>query len=246
MVDYIEESTGGNFKPTPEGQHEMICCRVIDMGTHKSEYQGEVKHNRKILISWEIPGVRTEIDGKDVPAIHSERFTWSFHEKANLRKFLENWRGTPFKPEDFRGQNGNGFRISRLVGVPCYAQIMHETGNNGRTYSNMTSIMRFPGKQEAWPKAEGDTIFFDLDNFDQGIFDKLSKRLKAQIAETPEGAELIHRGVMHYAADDAAGPGQPNGDRGQASSGGTAAGASTGGASQVYDDEIPFQIDRRL
>jgi hypothetical protein len=232
MVDYIEESKGGDFKPTPEGQHEMICCRVIDLGTHQTEFKGETKHQRKILITWELPGVRTEIDGKDLPSFHSERFTWSFHEKANLRKFLEDWRGVAFKPDDFSGKDGNGFRISRLVGVPCYAQVMHEQGANGRTYANLRTIMRYPGKQDAWPKAESDLIFFDLDSFDQAVFDKLPKRIKAQIAGTPEGSELIHRGVMHY---------QPEGDSGQqqnSQQGGGYAGGSTGGFDD--GDSIPF------
>lgn len=250
MVDYIEESKGGDFKPTPEGQHEMICCRVIDLGTHQTEFKGETKHQRKILISWEVPGVRTQIEGKDLPAIHSERFTWSFHEKANLRKFLEDWRGLPFKPADFAGRDGNGFRISKLVGVPCYAQVMHEVGSNGRTYANLRTIMRFPGRPDAWPKAEGELIFFDLDNFDQAIFDKLPKRIKAQIAETPEGAQLIHVGAMRYQHDanggethDRSSYDQSIGSRQDA--GGSAHGASTGGAAG-FDDEIPFMLDRRL
>ena len=233
MVGYIEESKGGDFKPTPEGQHEMVCCRVIDLGTHQSEYQGQTRHLRKVLVSWEIPAVRIEIDGKDLPTLHSERFTWSFHEKANLRKTLENWRGTPFKPEDFSGPP-NGFHIKKLVGVPCYAQIMHEQGANGRTYANMTSIMRYPGKPDAWPKAESDLIFFDLDDFDQAVFDKLPKRIKAQIAETPEGASLIHHGVMRYQADDGqAGHNNQQHQQGQQSGG-------AGGYSDGFSDDIPF------
>lgn len=234
MVGYIEESKGGDYKPTPEGQHEMVCCRVIDLGTQQSEYNGETKHQRKVLISWEIPGVRTEIDGKDLPALHSERYTWSFHEKATLRKTLENWRGTPFKPEDFSGPP-NGFHIKKLLGVPCYVQVMHEQGSNGRTYANLTSIMRFPGKPEGWPKPEGDLIFFDLDNFDQMEFDKLPKRIKAIIAETPEGAELIHRGAMRYQADE-------NQQGGHSSQQERRQGAAqAGGAGRAgYDDEIPF------
>lgn len=233
MVGFIEESKGGERQITPEGQHEMVCCRVVDLGTHQSEYNGEISHKRKILISWEVQSVRTEIDGKNVPALHSERFTWSFHEKATLRKTLENWRGTPFKQEDFAGPP-NGFHIKKLIGVPCYAQIMHETGTNGRVYANMTSIMRYPGKPDAWPKAEGELIFFDLDNFDQATFDKLPKRIKATIAESDEGAYLLTRGLMKYDGD---GNGDQQDNRSQDS--GYGSGGRPGGGSD-YDDEIPF------
>ena len=33
MVGYITESTGGDFAPTPEGQHIMVCSRIVDLGT---------------------------------------------------------------------------------------------------------------------------------------------------------------------------------------------------------------------
>lgn len=239
MVGYIEESKGGDFKPTPEGQHEMICCRVIDIGTHKTEFQGETKHQRKVLITWEIPAIRTQIDGKDLPALHSERFTWSFHDKANLRKFLENWRGTPFKPEDFSGPP-HGFHIKKLVGVPCLTQIMNETGGNGKTYANMTSIMRYPGKIENWPKAESDLIFFDLDAFDQATFDKLPKRLKAQIAETPEGAHLIHTGAMSYQHDASGGPVHDRAAQGSAGHDESNPPPAAGSYRDDLEDSIPF------
>lgn len=182
MVGYIQESTGGDFKPTPEGQHVMVCSRVIDLGTQRSEFNGEVKHSRKVLIVWEIPNERTD-DGK--PLIHSEKFTWSFHEKANLRKTLEAWRGRKFKDEDFSGPP-NGFHIKNVIGVPCYGQIVHDQGNNGKTYANLSSLMAFPGKRDEWPKVEGEQLFFDLDNYDEATFGKLSDYWQGVIKQSPE------------------------------------------------------------
>jgi hypothetical protein len=190
MVGYIEESKGGDFKPTPEGQHQMVCCRIIDLGTQKTEFNGEVKHQRKVLIGWEIPAERIEVDGRDLPAIHYEKYTWSFHEKANLRKVLESWRGKRFKDEDFSGPP-NGFHIKSVLGVPCYGQVIHETGANGKTYANLSSIMSFPGKRDDWPKVEGEQMFFDLDNFDADSYMKLSDYWKGVIAQSPEYIEAI-------------------------------------------------------
>ncbi len=188
MVGYIQESTGGDFKPTPEGQHVMVCSRVIDLGTQESNFNGETKHQRKVLIVWELPNERTE-DGK--PLMHSEKFTWSFHEKANLRKTLEAWRGRRFKEEDFAGPP-NGFHIKNVIGVPCYGQIIHETGGNGKTYANLSSVMAFPGKRDEWPKVEGERLFLDLDDFDRATFDKLSDYWKGVIQNSPEGAYAMN------------------------------------------------------
>lgn len=187
MVGYIQESTGGDFKPTPEGQHVMVCNRVIDLGTQETNFNGETKHQRKVLISWELPNERTD-DGK--PVMHSEKFTWSFHEKANLRKTLEAWRGRRFKEEDFKGPP-NGFHIKNVIGVPCYGQVIHEQGQNGKTYANLSSVMAFPGKREDWPKLEGEALFLDLDDFDRAVFDKLSDYWKGVIGASPEGAYVL-------------------------------------------------------
>lgn len=187
MVGYIQESTGGDFKPTPEGQHVMVCCRIIDIGTQKTEFNGETKHQRKVVIFWEIPGERTE---SNMPLMHSEKFTWSFHEKANLRKVLESWRGRKFKDEDFSGPP-NGFHIKNVLGVPCYGQIIHEQATNGKTYANLSSIMSFPGKRDDWPKVEGGEMFFDLDAPDMDIFDGLSDYWKGVIKNSPEWSDMM-------------------------------------------------------
>lgn len=192
MPGYITESTGGDFKPTPEGQHVMVCCRVIDIGTQKTEFNGETKFQRKVAISWEIPGERVNIDGKDVPVMHTERYTWSFHEKANLRKVLESWRGKKFTEADFAGPP-NGFHIKNVIGVPCYGQVIHETAPNGKMYANLSSLMAFPGKRDAWPKVEGPTMYLDLDpgQFDRGIYDALTDYWRGLIQKSPEGAAAL-------------------------------------------------------
>lgn len=201
MVGYIQESTGGDFKPTPEGQHIMICSRVIDLGTQKTEFNNETKYQRKVLITWELPNERVTIDGADAPVLHSEKYTWSFHEKANLRKHLESWRGKKFREEDFSGPP-NGFHIKNVIGVPCYGQIIHEQATNGKTYANLASIMAFPGKRDAWPTIEGVPMFFDLDEFDPIIFDRLSEYWQGVVKSSPEGEAAIGGGNQSAGGSD--------------------------------------------
>ena len=193
MVGYIKESAG-DFKITPEGQHIMVCCRVIDLGTQKTEFQGETKDQRKVLIGWELPGERVSVNGEDLPMIHYAKYTWSFHEKANLRRDLEAWRGKRFKEEDFSGPP-NGFHIKNLIGVPCYGQIVHDTGGNGKTYANLASIMAFPGKRDDWPRVEGKPIFFDLDEFDADAFADVPEYWQGVIKASPEYGALF--GTRH-------------------------------------------------
>ena len=178
-----EPTAGGDFEPTPEGQFTAICARFVDLGTQTVESIHGIKHQHKVMIGWEIPEVRvTDADGKDAPALHQERYTWSMHEKANLRKVLEAWRGVKFKEADF-----NTFDTKTLIGVPCLMQIVHNVGqSNGKTYANIQSVMRSPVKKEDWPKLEGVPIYFSIADFDQGEYDKLSEYWQNLIAESPE------------------------------------------------------------
>jgi len=189
----IEKSTGGgDFTPTEAGQHTGICNRVVDYGTHISTGMYAGKSQRKLMIAWEIPSLRVkfEKDGKEIegPVIHIERYTWSFHENANLRAVLESWRGKQFVDEDFEGPKA--FDMRNLIGVPALLQIVHNAKGE-KIYANLQSIMKMPGKREDWPTLENDPVFLDLRNFDQTMFEKLSDYWQSLIKTTPEWAEMF-------------------------------------------------------
>lgn len=233
MVGYITESTGGNYAPTPEGQHLMVCSRIIDLGTQPGSAMYP-SPKRKIRIFWEIPDERvkfTDQDGneREGPVLHSEQYTVSFNEKANLRKDLERWRGAAFKAEDFQGPP-NGFHLSKLIGIPAMAQIVHEH-KDGKTYANLNSIMKPPKAMfdQYRDKIEGDKIFFDLDDFQQEAFDKLSDRLKATIMASPEYQAMFGKPSN----------GQHQNSYQESENPGYGMGGAAGGRSD-YDSEIPF------
>lgn len=224
MVGYITESGGGNYTPTPEGQHLMVCSRIVDLGTQPGS-QKFPQPKRKIRIFWELPNERityTDGDGREHegPVLHSEQYTASFNEKANLRKDLEAWRGKAFTDEDFSGPP-NGFHLSRLIGIPAYAQIVHEH-RDGNTYANLNSIMKPPKElfEQYRGKIEGETIFFDLDDFKQEEFEKLSDRLKETIRKSPEYLAMF--------SDDPADQYKPNSEN------------PADGMDRELEDEVPF------
>ena len=96
-----QPSQGGDFTPTPPGQYTAICCRVVDLGTQRSEGMYGVKYNRKVLLGWEIPEVRIEIDGKAVLFT-----TFSKSDADTLRDFE---KGTPI--EIICTKSGDGFGL---------------------------------------------------------------------------------------------------------------------------------------
>jgi hypothetical protein len=76
-------------------------------------YQSERQEKRKILVSFELHDDECLTDDGKAMTIH-QRYTWSMHEKALLRRHLEAWRAKPFTPQDF---GEGGFDIRKLLGV---------------------------------------------------------------------------------------------------------------------------------
>lgn len=188
MVSYLPEpSEGGNYTPPPAGTHPAICYRFIDLGTQTTKFNNEEKKARKVMISWEItdPELRME-DGH--PFTISQRYTWSMHEKATLRKTLEAWRGTPFVKTDF---GPNGFNVKKLIGVGCLLSILHEPRDGGGVYANINGVMKLPKGMEPGTLFNA-TAFLSLDeaDFDRNVFNSLSDKLQETIKSTPEWAFL--------------------------------------------------------
>ena len=176
----MPKETGGEFELAPADTHVATCYRVIDIGTQKVEFQGEVKFQHKVIISWELDAVMT--DGRPF-SIH-KRYTLSSHEKANMRQDLESWRGVPFTPEEM-----GSFKLANLLGKSCLLGIVHTT-KNGKTYSNISSIMKLP-KGMTPPPLVNPLIELDLSEFNPEIYASLSQGLRETIALSPEYAQAI-------------------------------------------------------
>jgi hypothetical protein len=185
MPSTLPPETGGDFELPPEGNHLAVCYRVIDLGTQKVEYLGEVKHQRKIMVSWELPHEAMK-DGRPF-SVH-QRYTWSMNEKAKLRHDLEAWRGKPFEPKDFGPQ---GFNILNIIGKGCMIQVMHES-RNGKTYANIKAVASLM-KGSTAPEPVNERVFFDLDErpLDEVTLGKLSEGLKKIIMASPEYQDAV-------------------------------------------------------
>lgn len=186
---------GSNFTPAPSGAHRAICIGFIDLGTQKTEYQGQVSHKRLVRLRWELPDELMQ-DGK--PFTISKRYTWSMSDKASLRKDLESWRGKPFEKSDF---GRSGFDTQRLLGVPCLLTIVHKEGANG-TFANISAISPLPKGMEkpGQPVNRMDYIALEKDRFNPDIFDLQHEKTKEQIRLSPEYQEVVN-GIVQAPAN---------------------------------------------
>ncbi len=167
-----------DFKLVPEGTHLARCYLMVDIGLQETVYGDK----EKVVLGWEIPEQLTD-DGR--PLIIYSTYTNSMHEKSNLRRDIENWRGKKLTDDESRA-----FDLRNVLGHPCQLSIVHNE-NNSRTYANVQAVTGIP---KGLPVAEAvnDVICFDLDaDGDVSILPdwlqrKVSYRKSAQTAEFVE------------------------------------------------------------
>jgi len=135
---------GGNFTPHDEGQFAARCVDTIDLGQRIEQYQSQparVVDKAAIVFVTDSEG-----ETKDIAI----EFTVSMNKKANLRKFLEGWRGKSYTEE----QAKKGVPLHKLVGQGALVSVEHHTSGTGRTYGKIASISPLP-KSMAAPAPDG-------------------------------------------------------------------------------------------
>jgi hypothetical protein len=173
----IIAKSGGeqSYPKVPIGVHKARCIKVIDLGTQRQEYSGEISWKRQILVIWELP----EELNNDQPMTISKFYTLSLHEKANLGMDLTSWRGRPFTETEKQG-----FDVTNLIGVPCQLNVMHK--DNGKEH--ISSIMPL-GKDGKIAEQFNPSVSFDIGEFQKGqkeTFNQLSEGIRRMILRSKE------------------------------------------------------------
>jgi hypothetical protein len=174
MALTVKENGGGDFKTAPAGTHMARCIRLIDIGTQHGEYQGKPTVRKQLVVVWELPNELMD-DGK--PFITSKFYTASLGEKATLRKDLESWRGRAFSDEELAG-----FDLRTILGKPCMLSLIEKEQS---TKTKVAGVMAAP-KGTTLPVAANESYAFDIDDWNQAIFDKLSDGIKGLIQASDE------------------------------------------------------------
>lgn len=165
--------SGGTWEEPEPGNHVARCIRVIELGTQRKEYQGKVDFKKQTLVVWELPTEMME-DGK--PFTISKWYTASLNEKANLRRDLENWRGTPFTEAELEG-----FDQRNILDKPCLLNVIKN--EKGKTV--VGSIAKIP-KGMAVPQRVNETLFYDLEDHNETVWGKISDGIKKIIMQSEE------------------------------------------------------------
>lgn len=120
------------FATAPEGLHVAVCADVWEPWTEekRAEWGGGLVDKTRLV--WLIEEIN-EKTGR--PYEVSQLYTLSLHEKSNLCKHLESWRGKKFTDAERRG-----FDVEKLIGVSCQVQVIHKITDSG-VYANVQAVV---------------------------------------------------------------------------------------------------------
>jgi hypothetical protein len=134
----IAKDAGGGFAPHSEGQFAMVCVDVVDLGIKVEQFPGQDAPREVPKVGLVFASGERQ-DGKELTIVTTE-MTLSMNEKANLRKFLESWRGKSYSAE----QAEAGVPVGKLHGHTALVSIEHVTTRKGRKFAKISSIAPLP------------------------------------------------------------------------------------------------------
>lgn len=186
----IPDAGGGDFQTAPAGAHLARCSKLIDLGTQTVEWQGKEKKQYKILFAWDLVHERmdptTEYPEPKCFTVFG-RYTFSLHEKGNLRPMLQSW----FPKWDLEECERNGeIDLSNIPNQPCYLTVTHGD-SKGKTYANVGAVMPAPDPDNV-PELDQPPVYFWMDHGKcKAEFDAMSENVQGIIKKSPEYADWI-------------------------------------------------------
>lgn len=181
MSIILKEGSGKVTEIVPSGTHIGRCYKMVHVGTVEWTYLGETKWTDKVSLTFELPHETRTFDGEEKPMVISKEYTVSLHEKSNLRKDLESWRGASFTPQEL-----NGFDLESLLGQPCNVSILQKMAKNGNEYANVVGLGKLTKGVECPPQFNENFIFDYKENFNKEWVEEQPPFIKDKIMGTEE------------------------------------------------------------
>ena len=179
-----QESKGSSFPRLEPGVYPAICYGVVDIGEHYNKKFD--KTARQVVLLWELPTEKVEIDGEDVSRVITKTYNMSLNEKATLRQTLKSWRGRDFTAEEMQG-----FDLLNILGAHCLLNITNNETNDGKVYTNIDAVTPISkGMQK--PAQTLQSFSFDLDTDPLERLEQMPKWITEKIKASNTYQERIN------------------------------------------------------
>ena len=171
----IKDRAKPKAPPVEPGVYMAVCVGVVDLGEQYSEKFKS--YSNKVKFVWALPSETIEIEGKTEERQLSKEFTVSISKKGGLRTFLESWNSKTYSDDEFAELD-----VFDQIGKPCQLQVvLNDTGE----YSNVANLMPIPKGMPA-PVSKTSYITWDMDAWDDAVFDKLPAWTQDQIKKSTQ------------------------------------------------------------
>jgi hypothetical protein len=181
MKGIIVTSSNQKKEIVPAGTHFARCYSMIHIGVVEWEFQGEKKFNNKVRLTWELPYEMRDFGGEQKPLVISKEYTLSMHEKSNLRKDLEMWRGKVFTNKEL-----GSFDVTDLLGKTCNLSVIHKVAKNGNEFAQVGGVSAIQKGVEVLEQFNPTFIFNYGDHFDLDWLDSQPEWIQEQIKSSED------------------------------------------------------------
>ena len=181
MKGIIITSSNQKKEIVPAGTHFARCYSMIHIGVVEWEFQGEKKFSNKVRLTWELPYEMRDFGGEQKPLVISKEYTLSMHEKSNLRKDLEMWRGKVFTNKEL-----GSFDVTDLLGKTCNISVIHKVAKNGNEFAQVGGVSAIQKGVEVLEQFNPTFIFNYGDHFDLDWLDNQPEWIQEQIKSSED------------------------------------------------------------
>ena len=186
MIATSEGTGGKQFQLPKTGLFPAIFCRLEDLGTQTSTWDGQEKSQHKIRIVWELPTQKAVFKEGNPPEpfVVSSTYTLGLGGKYSLRRDIEGYLGRTLTEKEAKS-----FDLNALIGKTCMVSLKASTGKDGKDYVNISGVNPpMDGVQVPNPSVE--SWIWDMGKPDWAVFAKLGKYTREKIAKSPEFSKL--------------------------------------------------------
>lgn len=190
------ESTNKTYEPIPAGTYPARCVGLVDLGVQYNERYN--KEQAKVRIVWELPTETIDRNGEKEPRWISKPYTASLHEKAELRKDLESWRGKTFDTGELKE-----FDLKSVLDEPCMLSITHRVSQTGNVFALVSAVSQ-PMRGLDVPVLKNQPFLFDFDFPEEQLLSALNglpKWMQEEVQKSKTWQERI--GQKQKNSDDA-------------------------------------------
>lgn len=170
-----------NYEHVEGGSYPARCIQIVELGTHQSEYQGEVKNRKEILIVWELSELME--DGR--PFVAHWRGTQSRNEKSKLYDLLTKWRGKKFTPQEW-----NEFMPSKVLDSCCLLSVSKNTSKAGKEFNRVEGAIPLPKGMKCEDRVNP-IVDFGISDLGTAEWDKLYPWVQRVVKDSEEGKRFF-------------------------------------------------------